>query len=63
MRGYTDIGRINLHRLNVSIVYIPGRRNKVADGFSRTLFDSDYSNDIRVQRLATELANHDSRWI
>jgi hypothetical protein len=52
-----------LHRLNVSIVYIPGHRNKVADGLSRTLFDSDCSDDIKVQRMATELADHGSHWV
>ena len=30
-----------LQRLNIKIVYIPGPRNKVADGLSRTIFQSE----------------------
>ena len=31
-----------LRRLNITIRYIPGPRNKVADGLSRTVFDEDF---------------------
>ena len=53
-----------LRRLNIRIEYIPGHRNKVADGLSRTLFrDSDCSEDTTVQRVQQELANQGPRWV
>ena len=36
-----------LRRLNISIIYVPGHRNKIANALLRTLFKSlDYSKDV-----------------
>ena len=53
-----------LRRLNVSIQYIPGPRNKVADALSRTLFQQeDCSVDPIVASTQEQLAAHGSHWI
>ena len=52
----------NLRRLNVEIKYIPGPRNKVADGLSRTLFQTDMK-DAGVEACARLLAEGGSQWI
>lgn len=53
-----------LRRLNISIQYIPGHRNKVADGLSRTLFDAPgCSEDCVVKEAKDELAKQGPQWI
>jgi hypothetical protein len=53
-----------LRRLNITIKYIPGHRNKVADGLSRTLFrDPECSEDSVTQNMQAELAQKGFRWI
>ena len=53
-----------LRRLNITIKYIPGHRNKVADGLSRTLFrDPDCSEDSMTQRVQAELAQQGPQWV
>lgn len=53
-----------LRRLNINIVYIPGHRNKVADGLSRTLFrDSECSEDSMTRRVQEELTQQGHRWV
>lgn len=39
-------------RLNISIEYIPGHRNKVADGLSRTLFRTETCEEDEAVRTA-----------
>jgi hypothetical protein len=47
-----------LRRLNITIKYIPGHRNKVADGLSRTLFRSpECSEDSMTHRRQAESAH------
>ena len=50
-----------LRRLNIQISYIPGPRNKVADGLSRTLFASDSNENVNSCRKL--LADTGSVWI
>lgn len=45
------------------IKYIPGPRNKVADGLSRTLFGPDCDEDDRVSMIAEHLITTGSSWI
>ena len=53
-----------MRRLNLSIQYIPGHRNKVADALSRTLFhSSDYSEDPAVVAALRSLADQGPRWV
>ena len=53
-----------LRRLNIEIRYLPGPRNKVADGLSRTLFqDPDCSDDPKVGRIYQELRSQGPRWV
>lgn len=52
-----------LRRLNLTISYIPGPRNKVADGLSRTLFNSQCSETTAVARVQAELERNSSQWI
>ena len=51
-----------LRRLNIDIQYIPGPRNKVADGLSRTLFQTDLS-DASVGACGKRLAESGPQWI
>jgi hypothetical protein len=51
-----------LRRLNIDIHYIPGHRNKVADGLSRTLFQTDLK-DHAVDACARALKEQGPRWI
>ena len=53
-----------LRRLNITIKYIPGHRNKVADGLSRTLFqDVDCSEDTRVLQMQFKVSEKGPRWV
>ncbi len=52
-----------LRRMNVVIKWIPGHRNKVADGLSRTLFDNECSSDKTVALLKKELQDRGPQWI
>ncbi len=53
-----------LRRLNLSIQYIPGPRNKAADGLSRTLFDSpDCSETSAVNLVKQKLDTCGPQWI
>ena len=53
-----------LRRLNITIQYIPGPRNKAADGLSRTLFqDADCLEDSAVALAKQELETQGPRWI
>lgn len=51
-----------LRRLNIEIVYIPGPRNKVADGLSRTLFYPDREEEISQEGLKM-LQTQGPQWI
>lgn len=51
-----------LRRLNIEIKYIPGPRNKVADGLSRTLFYTDMK-DACVEACGRQLGEHGPKWI
>lgn len=54
----------SLRRLNLTIQYIPGHRNKVADGLSRTLFDDpECSGDSKTLRIHEELAKQGPKWV
>ena len=53
-----------LRRLNISIQYIPGPRNKAADGLSRTIFDSSECDDTpAVIRLKKKLDSKGPQWV
>ena len=53
-----------LRRLNISIQYIPGHRNKAADGLSRTLFrDPDCLEDPTVTLAKQTLDHEGPKWI
>lgn len=53
-----------LRRLNISIAYIPGHRNKVADALSRTLFKSpDCSEDAVTHGVQAELTRQGGHWV
>ena len=53
-----------LRRLNISIQYIPGHRNKTADGLSRTLFHNpDCLEDPTVALAKQNLENQGPKWI
>ena len=53
-----------LRRLNVIISYIPGPRNKVADGLSRTLFRSeDCDTDGKIEEALAKLRSLGPSWI
>lgn len=52
----------SLRRLNIEIKYIPGPRNKVADGLSRTLFQTDMK-DASVEACSRMLTEQGPRWI
>ncbi len=53
-----------LRRLNVVIQYIPGPRNKVADGLSRALFRDDQCADDEAVRAARKvLSEQGAKWI
>lgn len=53
-----------LRRLNIEIKYVPGHRNKVADGLSRTLFSmDDCSPTHQVSQTHQELASQGSQWV
>ncbi len=50
--------------LNIVIKYIPNRRNKVADGLSRTLFYSeDCGTDENVKEATNILRRAGAQWI
>lgn len=51
-----------LRRLNIVIQYIPGPRNKVADGLSRTLFHTDMK-DACVEACSRRLSEQGPQWI
>ena len=51
-----------LRRLNIDIQYIPGPRNKVADGLSRTLFQTDLK-DHAVEACGRALKEQGPKWI
>ena len=54
----------SLRRLNLSIQYIPGHRNKVADGLSRTIFDDpECSHDSKTMRIQEELTSQGPKWV
>ena len=60
--GIYDYWADQLRRLNLSIQYIPGYRNKVADALSRTLFhSSDCCKDSTVIAVLRNLNNQGSR--
>ncbi len=53
-----------LRRLNLTIQYIPGPRNKVADGLSRTLFHaSDCAESPAIARVSELLSEQGPKWI
>ena len=53
-----------LRRLNISIRYIPGHRNKAADGLSRTLFHNPDCLEDSTVALAKQTLDHlGPRWI
>jgi len=52
-----------LRRLNLTIEYIPGPRNKVADALSRTLFDNECSETATVSQVYEELTNQGPKWL
>lgn len=53
-----------LRGLNIVIKYIPGQRNKVADGLSRTLFyNKDCGTDKNVKEAAEILRHEGAQWI
>jgi hypothetical protein len=53
-----------LRRLNLKIVYIPGHRNKVADGLSRTLFDTpDCASTPTLAEVYDKLTNEGPKWV
>ena len=52
-----------LRRYNIEIKYIPGHRNKVADGLSRTLFDEDCFNAPAIQYAQYQLDSEGAKWI
>ena len=50
--------------MNLTIQYIPGHRNKVADGLSRTLFDiSECTDNNRTMRIREELFEQGFKWV
>ena len=51
-----------LRRLNLEIRHIPGHRNRVADGLSRTLFQTDMK-DASVEACSKHLAESGPQWI
>lgn len=53
----------NLRRLNIRIEHIPGHRNKVADGLSRTLFDADCNNKERIREAQHLLDREGAQWV
>lgn len=54
---------VKLRELSLDLVYIPGPRNKVADGLSRVLFyDKDCQPD-RIVQDAHKAMSRDSQWI
>lgn len=53
-----------LRGLNIVIKYIPGQRNKVADGLSQTLFYSeDCGTDENVKEMTKILRREGAQWI
>ena len=53
-----------LRRLNITIKYIPGHRNKVADGLSRTLFrDPECSEDATTRLMLEHLSKQGPQWV
>lgn len=53
-----------LRRLNITIKYIPGPRNKVADGLSRTIFkDPECANTPLVSTIQKALDIKGPRWV
>ena len=53
-----------LRRLNITIQYVPGHRNKVADGLSRTIFDAPECTDNgRVMKIREELSKQGPKWV
>lgn len=52
-----------LRRLNIEIKYIPGPRNKVADGLSRTLFDEVCSETHAVIDMYEALRKKGPHWV
>ena len=62
--GIYGIWAATLRELHVTIHYIPGPRNMVADGLSRTIFDQpDCSDDAKVQAIKKELETKGPQWI
>lgn len=52
-----------LRRLNITIKYILGTRNKIVDALSRTLFDEECSSKYTVGRAYVELKLHGPKWV
>ena len=53
-----------MRRLNIQIAYIPGPRNKVADGLSRTLFENEEcSSTPAVKEACDTLGKQGPQWI
>lgn len=54
-----------LQRLNIKIVYIPGPRNKAADGLSRTIFKGENCHPINdsFQEALADIKSHGPMWI
>ncbi len=49
--------------MNIIIEYIPGPRNKVADGLSRTLFDAECSETEAVSQAKKALDAGGPKWV
>lgn len=53
-----------LRRFNIAVEYVPGPRNKCADGLSRTVYrEENCTEDSQVRRLSGALATHGLQWI
>ena len=64
MKVSMDTGLTSYGRLNITIEYILGPRNKCADGLSRTVFrQEDCSEDSQVHKLSEALVTHGPQWV
>lgn len=52
-----------MRRLNITIQYIPGPRNKVADGLSRALFHDDCSDNETLLAAQKALSEGGAKWV